>query len=319
MMKQYFLAFLIILHANTLTHAQINANIIVTPEERAPYSLVTLTLSSVSFDTTTSRIVWKINNNILKDSVGGREFSVRLGNIGENTIVNVTATTKNGSSIEQQITLSPSSLTLIHEAPKSHVPFFYEGRSFGAVGGLTKITALPVIEEGGSIVPHNRLSYTWYLNSTPMPKQSGMGRQSFSFALDYLRDESDVRVVVRTEGGKTSTKTITLKPFDIEPRLYSFNEILGTLLTEPFDGRIETAKPFALSIEPYFLSTKEDKPPVYKWFLDGIDVTGEQGTNLGFVPKNNSFGVQKLRVDLEGPDKRLQKKSVNAEIIFDTR
>lgn len=303
----------------SLASAQASARIDLTPENPEPRSSVRLTLTSFAFDVSSSLITWKVNGTQVLSGDGERNLTVRTGDVGESQVVTVTAQNQAGYFVEQKITITPASVALIYEAPRSHVPFFYEGRSFASTGGLVKVTALPSMSDGGGVIPSTSLSYTWYVNGEVLRNFSGFGKQSAEFRLDYLQDTNEVRVVARTPKGASASKTITISPFEIKPVLYRYNEIFGAQLNSPVSSRLETTATVALKLEPYFISSKEDRPSTYKWLLDGFDVTPLQGQVLALVPKENSYGVRNLNVQVTGPDRRLQSAETSIELIFDTR
>lgn len=303
----------------SFAEAQATAKINLSPENPEPRSSVTLTLSSYTFDISSSFIAWRINGEQVLSGIGETVLTVRTGDIGESLTITATAQNQSGYFVEERIAITPASVAILYEAPKSHVPLFYEGRSFAATGGLVKATAIPSMSEDGVILRGESLSYTWSVNGEVLKKFSGYGKQSAEFRLDYLQDTNDVRVLVRTPKGASVSKTITISPFSIRPILYRYDEIFGTLLNAPVVSRLETTESIPLKLEPYFVSSKDDKPSTYKWLLDGFDVTPVEGTVLALVPKENSYGVRRLNVQVTGPDRRLQSAETSVEIIFDTR
>lgn len=323
-LKHFFIACTIVatsfFSGSLFIHAQeVVAKIIVSPEFPEPRSVVTLTLSTYSFNLDTSLITWSVNGAVVLSGEGETTLQVRTGDVGEVRNITVLAESKTGYLVEQQIALTPASVTLLYEAPLSHVPYFYEGRSFAANGGLVRVTALPSLSDGAGAVPASSLSYTWYVNDEVVKKQSGRGKQSADIRLDYLRSRTSVRVVVRTPLGAAASKTISITPFTVDPIFYRFDEVFGTLLNSPVRGRVETSAAIPLIIEPYFLSTKESKPPVYKWLLDGFDVTPLGGRVLALSPEENSYGAKQLTVQMTGHDRRLQSAQTDVEVIFDSR
>ncbi len=322
-MKAFFITIcgviILLLGSFSLVSAQAVAKIELSPENPEPRSSVTLTLTSYTFDISASFITWKINGEQVLAGNGERVLSVRTGDVGESLLVNVTAQNQAGYFVEQKITVTPASVALIYEAPRSHVPFFYEGRSFASTGGLVRVTAIPSISDGGLPLSPDSLSYTWHVNGEVLKKFSGYGKQSAEFRLDYLQDTNDVKVLVRTPKGAAVSKTLRISPSEVTPMLYRYDEVFGTLLNSPITSRLETTKTIPLKLEPYFVSSKEDRPSTYKWLLDGFDVTPGEGQPLALTPKENSYGVKRLTVQVFGPDRRLQSAETSVEIIFDTR
>jgi hypothetical protein len=235
------------------------------------------------------------------------------------TSVNVLAETADGSSIEQTINISPSSIILIYEAPTSYVPVLYEGRSLPSDGALVKVTAFPQLSDGGVSVSPSSLSYVWYMNDTVMQSMSGAGKQSALIRLDYLRSKNEIKVVARSPLGNTGEKTITVYPHKIMPLLYEYEPLLGTDFTKLVTRRFETVKDFSLILEPFYVSQKDPKDPTFSWFLNGLPATPLGGRILSLHPKEDSYGTKKLTITVYGPDKRIQKAETASELIFDTR
>ena len=117
-----------------IVHADITATIKLDPANPLPNSSVSLTLESYSFNVDTAMITWKIGGRVVAQGEGEKKISVQTGGIGEAVKVNVLAENADGSSIEQTITINPSSVVLVYEAPKSYVPILYPGRSLPSDG-----------------------------------------------------------------------------------------------------------------------------------------------------------------------------------------
>jgi len=300
-------------------HAEISANITLTPENPLPNSTVTLSLESYSFDVNTAMITWQVAGRTILSGQGERALSIKTGNVGDTTTVTVRANVADGSYIQQSIKVTPSSVTLLYEAPQSYVPLLYEGRSLPADGALVRVSALPEISDNGRPVSPSNLSYTWYMNDTVVRNMSGLGRQSALFRLDYLNTKDEIKVIVRSPLGNTAMKTINIYPHSVMPLIYTYNQILGSDFATVVYQRFETVRNFTFKLEPFYVSINEDKEPTYTWFLDRLPSTPTGGRILSLQPQENSYGTKMLSIDVTGPDKRVQKGSTKVELIFDTR
>lgn len=303
----------------SVVYAEISATLRLNPTNPLPKNKVTVTLESFSFDVGTAMVTWSVNGQQRLQGQGERDITVTTGDVGDITSVTALAETADGSSIEQTINISPSSIILIYEAPTSYVPVLYEGRSLPSDGALIKVTAFPQLSDGGVPVPPSSLSYVWYMNDTAMKSISGTGKQSALIRLDYLRSKNEIKVVARTPFGNTGTKTITVYPHSIMPLLYEHEPLLGTDFTKLISRRFETVKDFSIILEPFYISQKDPKDPTFSWFLNGSPATPFGGRILSLHPKEDSYGTKKLTITLYGPDKRIQKAETGVELIFDTR
>jgi hypothetical protein len=320
MLKKFYLTIIsLCFFSGSLVYADISANITLNPENPSPKSSVTLTLDSYSFDVNTAIITWQANGKVILSGQGETTLTVKTGNVGETSQFTVKAETADGSYIQQSINVTPSSVTLIYEAPQSYVPLLYEGLSLPSDGGLVRVTAIPQISDDGIPVPVSKLSYTWYANDSVVKTVSGLGKQSATFRLDYLNNQDDFKVIIRSPKGNAATKTITVYPHKILPLLYTYDQILGPDFTSLVSQRFEAVKDFTFSLQPFYISIKEVKEPTYTWFLDGLPATPLGGRVLALHPKEDTYGTKMLSITLLGPDKRVQKAQTKVELIFDTR
>jgi hypothetical protein len=296
------------------------ANIILTPENPAPKSNVSLRLESYSFDVNTAIITWELNGAVVLKGMGERTLTVKTGSIGQNSDISVLAETVDGTIIKQTINITPSSVLLLYEAPRSYTPLLYEGRSLPSDGALVQVTALPQISDNGVLVPPSSLSFVWFVNDTVYKGASGLGKQSALIRLDYLQSENEIKVVVRSPQGNTGQKRITVVSHPIMPILYKYDQILGPLTTSLVEKRFETIGDFTLMLEPFYVSRSEgQKTPTYNWYLNGLPTTPIGGRILALQPKENTYGTKLLSIVISGPDKRIQKANTKVELLFDTR
>lgn len=322
-MRNFLRNFLLLTIANiaclSFVYAEMTADIKLYPLNPVPNSSVTLTLESYSFNVDTATISWKVNGITTLEGFGQKVLKVPTGGIGETLQVSVRADLADGSYLEQAMSVTPASVVLLYEAPKSYVPPLYEGRSLPSEGGLVRVTALPQISDNGIPVPPSSLSYTWYLNGNIMKSVSGTAKQSANIRLDFLRSRNEIKVVIRSPFGNIATNKIEILPHPVMPLLYTYDPVLGTNFTKNIGKRFETTKDFTLILEPFYISRNDPGEPSYTWFLNNLPATPINGRILSLNPKENTYGTKLLTIKTVGPDKRLQKGELSSEIIFDTR
>ncbi len=309
----------LIISSLTLSFAQVAATIKLDPKNPEPKSTVTLTFQTFSFDANTAMITWKVNGKTVLEGQGKTTLKLRTGSVGETSSVVVKVTTPTGYDVTQSIEISPASVLLLYESPKSYVPLLYGGRSLPGEGALVSVTAFPSIGDEGRLVDPSKLSYSWYINDSLYKDGSGLGKQSTFVRLDYLQNKNTVKVVVRSPYGNSAEKKITVYTHPILPLLYTYDSILGVDFTKLIDKRFESVKDFTIALEPFYVSDEEKKRASYTWYLDGLPTTPLGGRILALQPKENSYGTKMLSIDVYGTDKRLQKANTRAELIFDTR
>ncbi len=304
------------------THAyaqQTDAFITLDPPNPSPKSTVRITLSSYSFNTGIAFITWQMDGNTILQGRGADTLTLQTADVGVTSRIFVKAELADGSFVTKTLSITPSSVILIYEAPKSYVPVLYEGRSLPSDGATVRVTAIPQMSDKGVMLDPATLSYSWYIDDQLLKNYSGYGKQSATIELNYLQDSDDIRVVVYSPNGTTATKTITITPHPVMPLLYVYDQIFGTTLKNLIERRFEVVKDFTLSLEPFYVSDKETKSPTYTWFLDGLPSTPLGGRLLALHPKENSYGSKLLTIKIAGPTRVLQNAELETELIFDTR
>ena len=302
-----------------ISFAQVAATIKMNPKNPEPKSSVTLTFESFSFNASTAMISWSVNGKKVLEGQGQTSLTLKTGAVGDNVSVIVNVSTTNGFNVSQSIEVTPSSVILLYESPKSYVPLLYEGRSLPGEGALIRVSALPSVGDEGRLVDPSQLSYSWYVNDTLFKTASGLGRQSVLIRLDYLQNKNDIKVVVRSPNGNFAEKSISVYTHALMPILYTYDTVLGVDFTRAVEKRFETVKDFTFSLQPFYVSDEDTKRASYVWYLDGLPTTPLGGRLLALQPKENSYGTKMLSIDVYGTDKRLQKANVKTELIFDTR
>lgn len=311
---------LLFLVATGAAHAQIDASLSLEPKNPAPFQEVAVTLTSYSFDVNLATITWSVNGKQIASGVGRKKITLPLGDVGQQIPLKVETILPDGSSVVQQVTISPQSVDIIYEATESYVPPFYEGRSLPAEGASIRVTALPTMASAGKKLADANLSFSWYVNDEYLPNASGLGKSSLETALHYLRESTTIRVMVRSPEGNVAEKEISITPHKVLPLLYKYDNLLGVDLSQTFTRRLELTEEITLSFEPFFLSTRKmESTALFGWYLDGLPVTPQEKKLLSLRPKDNAYGSRWLRVTAEQTKRRLQNVESSVEVIFDTR
>jgi hypothetical protein len=297
------------------------ANILLNPENPNPYDVVTLRLSSYSFDVDTANISWTVNGKSLLSGEGEKLLTLRLGGVGQKSLIHVDVSTVSGISLAQEINITPESVDIVYETPESHVPLFYEGKSLPGDGARVRFTAIPNISDGGALVPSKNIAYSWYVNDDYMQSASGIGKQSALLPLSILSESTEIKVLAKSPGGGIAQKIISVYPHAVMPLIYRFDDVLGTDYSEAITRRFEAITDFTLALEPFYLSSEGDlgSSVEYLWSLDGLPVTPTDGKILSLRPKENTFGIKNLTVSVSTPKRRTQKAETTLDLVFDTR
>lgn len=320
-MKYYLSIFMVLFSfLPLLVRAQEEATLLLRPENPRPNEPVTVTLSSYSFDVNVATITWSVNGKTVLSGLGKKSLSIPLGNVGQELVLTVTASTEGGPTITQRITIAPQSVDLVYHGKEGYVPPFYEGKTLPAEGSAVRIVAVPSIAESGKKIPSSNLSFSWYVNDEYQEMASGVGKSSFDTSLNYLSESTNIRVLVRSPAGNAAEKQVSIYPHAVLPLFYKYNTLLGTDFSKVFARRLELSGDITLSLEPFYLSTKNlEQTASYSWYIDGLPVTPEEKTLLSLRPKENTSGVRTLSVSITQTKRRLQKVEESLQVLFDTR
>lgn len=305
----------------SISFAEDEASIDLSPRNPKPYAPVQATLVSYIFNVNTARITWKVDGKVVLQGIGEKKITIQTRSVGDKVPVHVTAVTADNVTTEIDLVITPLSVDILYEASESYTPLFYEGRSLPGEGALVKFVAMPNISENGSRLPASSLSYSWYVNGELVDSASGIGRQSAMLSLDLLSNFTTIKVIAFAPRGTTAENSIDIYPHDVMPLLYGFDDILGILHTTLLGKRIEKTKDFTLALEPFYLSTNGTigDTAFYTWTLDGLPTTPLGGRILTLHPKENSFGSRNLSIEVGNTKRKLQKISTDVALIFDTR
>ena len=319
-MRYYYLLFLTLCFLPALTFAQAEATLTLSPKNPNPNENVTVTLSSYSFDVNTAKISWMVNGKTISSGEGERSITLQLGNVGQEIPLRVEVLLYDGSSVVQQIMITPQAVDLMYESRESYVPPFYGGRSLPSDGSVVHVVAFPTLVEKGKKLSEQNISYSWYVNGEHVAQASGFGKTSIDVPVDYLRGSTVVKVLARSASGSTAEKELTIYPHAILPRLYKYDELLGTDLSLAYVKRLELTNEITLSLIPWYMSVIGlEMTASYDWFVDGLPVTPQEKTILSLRPKADSYGVRTLAVTVKQTKRRLQEAETALQIVFDTR
>lgn len=319
-MKKYLFAFFTLIYLPLGVHAAVSGTITLQPQFPRPQEVVTLTVSSYSFDVNNSTYEWNIDGVVRRKGVGEKTYSLTAQDAGRITRVLVGITTPKNEKVLLAAVIDPQSLDLVWESDEGYVPAFYEGKRLPGEGSRVRVVAFPTFVHSGKKVSPDDISYTWYINGKIRDAQSGRGKYTLRYTLDYLNPETKVRVVARDESGGVLEQTTSIRPSRVVPRLYQEDPVLGTRLEKALLTRFETTKEFSLRYVPFFMSeTNTLSSGTYSWKLDASPLSSAEPTLLTLRPKESSYGSRNILITASHPTRRLQESGAALNVVFDTR
>jgi hypothetical protein len=257
-------------------------NVDLIPAVPGPKQNVKINLSSFATDINKATITWTIDGKESLSGIGKRTFSFTTGDIGSTTVIKIAIIVAEGGRVDKQITIQPSQVDLLWEAPDAYVPPFYKGKALSIKEGKVKIVALP-IEADGSINPTNKV-YNWKKNFIVDQSNSGYGKYSFVVRNSYLDPTDSASVNVSGSTGSGSTGTITLAYSKPQIMIYENSSAFGLRLNKLLNGGFSLGNgEIGLSAEPFYFSktkgTIVEKNMQYKWVINGTTVTPPETPN----------------------------------------
>ncbi len=312
-----FLSFILVFFAGKaiFAHAQFDASFLtnpgairdndidveISPEVPGPNQNVRITLSSYSTNINKASISWNING---KDSISGTgktTFSFTTGDIGSKTEVNIVIIVAEGSRIDKKITIQPSQVDLLWEAPDSYVSPFYKGKAMASQESKVNVVALP-IESNGSIIPGNKV-YSWKKKYTVDQTNSGYGKYSYIVKNSYLDQSDIVSVNVSSQSGSGSVGTLNLNYVKPQIMFYENNPALGLKLNKLLNtGFSLPSGEMTIRAEPFYFSKNKSsvtgKNMEYKWKINGTNVPPPEKPNELTIRGNNQAGLATISLDI---------------------
>ena len=306
---------------NPFTVSASNGTLVLDPQNPGPYEGVTITFKTYDFNVDNAKFTWYVDKKVVLSGKGEKSLPIKTKGVGVNTMVDAKIEVPGGEIVNSAINLSPQAVGLVWESTESYVPPFYEGKALPSEDSAVRIIAVPSFSSQGAQINASDLSYAWYLNDNFINSGSGRGKSTLNTRLDFLSNENTYKVIVRSDGGSVAENRITISPNQISPVFYLKDPILGLDLAHAIEKRFETTKEFALSLVPYFVSSKNGlgSSVNYSWTLDGLLITPNSNTDVTLRPKDNSYGSKFLSVSIENTKRYLQKAQDDLNVVFDTR
>jgi hypothetical protein len=246
------------------------------PEVPGPQQQVSLTIQGVGSFLGSATITWSQNGKIVSSGVGNSQFTLVSGQLGTKTVVHVTIKSPTQGSFTHDFVISPSLVNLIWEADTT-VPPMYRGKALYSGGADVTVVAFPEVVSGGSFISSQGLVFQWTLNNETVPTQSGMGRSTFRFQGDQLKNQEDVEVDIFIGNSKVAHGELFIPASDPQVVLYDRDPLRG----EVFDAALPSAihlvgSELSVQAEPFYISRSSitNSTLQYSWTLNGSDTSG---------------------------------------------
>jgi hypothetical protein len=306
--------FTALIAGGTLAYAQSSfvpapVQYLVSPETPSPNTQVTIEAQGVGTFLGDSTITWTKDGKVSLHGAGERVFTFTTGNIGTQTRIRVQILSKTQGTLTQDWVFIPSSITMLWEADTS-VPPMYRGKAFYSGGSNVKVVALPTIVVNGKALSAGSFSYQWTLDDSPLPQQSGLGKNTLGFTGNQLQPQEVVEVAVYYGASKVGYGQVVLPATTPQILLYDKDPLRGLLLDTALPGAISmTAKEFTIQAVPYYFanSSLRSGAATYAWTLNGEDTTGPNASKgmLTLRQTGSGAGSATIGVTVQNSDSNM--------------
>ena len=289
------------------------------PKTPGPHEDVTISMNSYAVDLNTATIIWFVNKSPSKQGIAEKTLTIRTGDLGTKTIVDITILGNTGK-INKQIVIAPAEVDVLWEA-QTYTPPFYKGKALPSYKSLVRVTAIPRFNALTS--DPTQYYYKWKYNKIQGAGE-GLGKNSIVIPMGWADSKIPVSVTVDLPGTDWSGYKLTNVPgHEAKLVLYEQAPLLGiqfdhALLTRQAT-KVGVGNTFNVHAVPYYFSTDnlQNGELIYTWTVNrstvvsGLDPLNITLTKQGKAEEN--FAVS-LRV--QNPKRILQEGRAQSNIVL---
>ncbi|MEK7572742.1 MAG: hypothetical protein AAB493_02730, partial [Patescibacteria group bacterium] len=276
---------------------------------------VRASLSTFTTDLNKAKISWKLDGQTALEGVGKTNFSFNVGISGSQTNLEIKIETLNGSVVNKQIYLSPSSVDMLWEAYDTYAPPFYKGKTMAPIEGMVKVVAIP---SNKNLAGFN---YNWRQDNKNKTASSGYEKNYYLYKNSYLEKNNEIEATVSDIfGSDNGSGKITITPGVPKIVFYEKNSSFGTKWEKALsDGFIINPNGTTIVAEPYFFSIKDLNSSNYsfKWFLNGEQtIIPNQKNSLAIKPEGGKSGSSNIKITINNIPTLFQSVSKELNVNF---
>lgn len=146
----------------------------------APGQSVKITARSYSVDINSATLTWAADGKTIEKGIGSTVVTVKAPALGKRLTIDVTATTPDGASFNDQLILTSGSIDMIIETD-GYKPAMFLGKLPVVYQNAVRIVAVPHIADSSGVESDPKaLIYQWEQNGNALEAASGYGKQSIT-------------------------------------------------------------------------------------------------------------------------------------------
>jgi hypothetical protein len=284
--------------------------LIVSPTYPKAGQQFTVEARTLTFDRARADIKWYLNGILYSSGVGRVEETFITSQIGSSMTIQAAATTPTGSTYQDEVVLSISSIDFIVSAD-TYTPPLYRGAAWPTIGSNITVYAVPHLFIDGKRLKTEDLVYVWKLNDDQMRDQSGGGKNKLSFFIDNFRNQPHKITLVVSDRLNTVQFRDAFEPTMQSPKLlfYEYRPLLGPSSLASNSFQVNSGDTISVLAEPYFFGLNALKRATLAWTLNGNPVEGS-AQNLRLLdlvaPPDSNFQGS-LRLSIKDPKSLFQR------------
>jgi hypothetical protein len=190
-----------------VTETGTGSNIVaeVIPQEPAPGSMVSISLTGFGFDNEKARYDWYQDGVLKSSSIGNKKYSFQLGQLGKPTRIKVSVFYGQRHLADKSFYFEPAEIGFSWQAD-TLTPPFYQGKARASGGATLKVVATPFLtNQAGQTLKTSDLIYSWYINEAINKEISGKGKNVASIPTSLKDSQTKINLKVSSADGKSST------------------------------------------------------------------------------------------------------------------
>lgn len=322
-MKSIFYILLSIIFLGTFTpNAALAAgfdlvNITTSPKTPGVNEEVKVRIESYAVNLNTANLVWYVNKEPVKEGIAEKEITVRTGNFGTKTTIDIIIITIDGVKINKQLVIAPAEVDVLWEA-QTYTPPFYKGKALPGYKSLVRLTAIPRFNAPSS--NPKEFYYKWTYNRIQNVGEA-LGKNSVTIPMGYT--DSPVPVVVDVSLPGTDWKgeeSLEISGSEAKIVFYHQAPLLGVEFEHAISSAIITPETeFNIYAVPYYFSFDNlmNNDLIYTWEVNrsyrAVDLDQR---NLTLLKPEKPEGPYEVTLRIQNPKRILQEGRAQTVVSF---
>ena len=287
---------------------QSELNVEIIPTYPRPNEQVWINLSLYTEDLNSADIAWYRNGKLDVQGKGKVSHSFMMGNVGQETDVEIKIKLLSGTSFSKNFTLNPASIDLAWEA-SSYVPPFYKGKALHPRQGSLKIVAMPEFVKNGKRIASENLIYEWSNSSEAFQSQSGVGKNTLIVSGSLLGGTDEFEVLVTDPTNNIAADGfLDISPVDPEITFYENDPYYGYIFDSAIPNSFDlSGDEIQVLAAPFYLTKEASGNIKYEWRLNGRSVESLSNSRTAIFKKpEGESGQSVISLNIENLNRLLQ-------------